>query len=58
MEEVIFCLQKTLMVILKNNISGISVINEDEEYVYVKAGAGVNWHQFVMYCVEHQLWRS
>ncbi len=28
-----------------------TVISEDENYVYVQAGAGVNWHSFVMYCV-------
>ena len=33
--------------VLKNDIPGIAVINEDEDYVYVKAGAGVNWHSFV-----------
>ncbi|MEO8568500.1 MAG: UDP-N-acetylmuramate dehydrogenase [Ginsengibacter sp.] len=38
-------------IILKNSIPGINVINDDDEYVYIKAGAGVNWHQFVMYCV-------
>ena len=40
-------------IILKNGIPGIDVIDEDDEYVYVKAGAGVNWHQFVMYCVSN-----
>lgn len=40
-------------IILKNGIPGIDVIDEDDEYVYVKAGAGVNWHQFVMYCVKN-----
>ncbi len=38
-------------IILKNGMPGIEVINEDDQYVIVKAGAGVNWHQFVMYCV-------
>lgn len=37
--------------VLKNDIPGITIINEDEDYVYVQAGAGVNWHSFVMYCV-------
>lgn len=37
--------------VLKNNIPGINVVNEDDKSFYVKAGAGVNWHQFVMYCV-------
>lgn len=36
--------------VLKNEISGIALIHEDNEYVYVKAGAGENWHQFVLYC--------
>ena len=40
-------------IILKNGIPGIDVINEDNHYVYVKTGAGVNWHQFVMYCVNN-----
>jgi UDP-N-acetylmuramate dehydrogenase len=39
--------------VLKNEIRGIEVIKEDEDYVYVKAGAGENWHQFVVYCVEN-----
>lgn len=39
--------------VLKNEVSGIDIVDEDEMYVYVKAGAGVNWHQFVLYCIEH-----
>ncbi|MBS1513305.1 MAG: UDP-N-acetylmuramate dehydrogenase [Bacteroidetes bacterium] len=37
--------------VLKNEMKGIAVVKEDEEYVYVKAGAGENWHQFVLYCI-------
>jgi UDP-N-acetylmuramate dehydrogenase len=33
--------------ILKNGIRGIDLIREDEHYVYVRAGAGENWHGFV-----------
>ena len=40
-------------IVLKNDINGIEVIKEDNEHVYVKAGAGENWHGLVMYCVEH-----
>lgn len=40
-------------IVLKNEIGGIEVTGEDSEHVYVKAGAGVNWHQFVLYCLEH-----
>jgi UDP-N-acetylmuramate dehydrogenase len=37
--------------VLKNEINGIQKVNEDEKYIYVKAGAGVGWHQFVMHCI-------
>ena len=37
--------------VLKNEIKGISLVEEDEDYVYIKAGAGENWHQLVMHCV-------
>lgn len=39
--------------VLKNEIGGIEVVMEDEDFVYVKAGAGENWHQFVLYCLNH-----
>jgi len=37
--------------VLKNEIKGITELHEDNEYVYVRAGAGENWHQFVLYCI-------
>jgi len=37
--------------VLKNEIKGIETVHEDEEYVYVKAGAGENWHKFVQHCI-------
>lgn len=39
--------------VLKNEVKGIEVVHEDPEYVYVKAGAGENWHQFVLHCLSH-----
>lgn len=39
--------------VLKNNLKGISIVKETEDHYYVKAAAGEVWHQFVMYCVEH-----
>lgn len=38
--------------VLKNEIKGITEVHEDSEYVYIKAGAGENWHRFVLYCIE------
>ncbi|HWC54889.1 MAG TPA: UDP-N-acetylmuramate dehydrogenase [Chitinophagaceae bacterium] len=40
-------------IVLKNEIKGIEELYEDEEYVYVKAGAGENWHRFVMHCIQN-----
>ncbi|MEI9957416.1 MAG: FAD-binding protein [Ferruginibacter sp.] len=40
-------------IVLKNEIKGIEIINEDDDYVYVKAGAGENWHQFVLHCINN-----
>ena len=40
-------------VVLKNEIKGIEVQHEDAEHVYVKVGAGENWHQFVLHCINH-----
>lgn len=39
--------------VIKNEVGGIEVIHEDEANIYVKAGAGVNWHRLVMHCVEN-----
>jgi len=40
--------------VLHNALRGIELIKEDEDYYYVKAMAGENWHQFVTYCVNRQ----
>ena len=39
--------------VLKNEIGGIEMVNEDEEFVYIRVGAGVQWHHFVMDCVKN-----
>jgi UDP-N-acetylmuramate dehydrogenase len=41
--------------ILKNELKGIKKVKEDEHHVYVQVGAGENWHQFVLYCIENNL---
>ena len=35
------------------NLKGITIEKEDQDYVWVKANAGENWHEFVMWCLEH-----
>lgn len=37
--------------VLKNAISGVELIKEDQQHVYVKVGAGENWHGFVENCI-------
>ncbi len=37
--------------VIKNNFKGISVERENVEHVFVKAGAGENWHNFVLHCI-------
>ena len=39
--------------VVKNEIGGIEKTREDNDFVYIKAGAGINWHQFVLYCIEN-----
>lgn len=34
------------------DLKGIDHLGEDNEYLYIKAAAGENWHQFVLYCIE------
>jgi UDP-N-acetylmuramate dehydrogenase len=38
--------------VIKNEIPGIELISEDENHYFVKVGAGVDWHEFVLYCLE------
>tara|TARA_B100000902_G_scaffold19405_1_gene23257 strand:+ start:559 stop:1575 length:1017 start_codon:yes stop_codon:yes gene_type:complete len=42
-------------IVLHNNIKGISVIKEDSKHVIVEVGAGVIWHDFVVWSVSKNL---
>jgi UDP-N-acetylmuramate dehydrogenase len=39
--------------VLKNEIRGINIIQENEQEVIVACGAGESWHEFVMWCVNN-----
>jgi len=39
--------------VLQNKVKGITKIAEDDNYVYIKAGAGENWHRLVLHCIEN-----
>ncbi|OBX25449.1 UDP-N-acetylmuramate dehydrogenase [Gelidibacter algens] len=34
-------------------LKGIEIIDHQEDFVLVKANAGENWHEFVLWCLEH-----
>ena len=38
--------------IIKNNIKGVDIKSQDKTHVDLKIGAGENWHELVMRCVE------
>ena len=40
-------------IVIKNDIKGIEIVKEDDEFVYLKSGAGENWHQFVLHCINN-----
>lgn len=39
--------------VIKNSILGREIILEDDAHVWITVGAGENWHQFVLYCIEN-----
>jgi UDP-N-acetylmuramate dehydrogenase len=41
--------------VLKNEIEGIELIKENDIHSYVKVGAGVIWHNFVLWAIENNL---
>jgi UDP-N-acetylmuramate dehydrogenase len=40
-------------IVLKNNLKGIELVQETDDYVLVKSFAGEVWHNFVMFCIEN-----
>lgn len=40
--------------VVKNELKGIEVVKEDADFVYVEAGAGENWHEFVVDCIRNK----
>ena len=38
--------------VLKNDIPGLDIVKEDANHIYVKTGAGENWHGFVQHCLQ------
>ncbi len=41
--------QKALVIHL--NLKGITIVSEDENFAIIKANAGENWHEFILWCL-------
>jgi len=39
--------------VLHINLKGIKVVQETEDFVYIQANAGENWHEFVLWTLAH-----
>ncbi len=39
--------------VIQIGIKGIELVRQDDHHLWLRAGAGENWHQFVLYCVEN-----
>jgi len=40
--------------VIKNQITGIELLKEDRNHVWVKAMSGENWHEFVLHCIANK----
>ncbi len=38
--------------LIKNEIVGIDFVHEDNQHIWIRVGAGMIWHEFVLYCIE------
>lgn len=39
--------------IIRNEIKGKEIVRETDDHIWLKIGAGENWHQLVLYCVQN-----
>ena len=40
-------------IVIKNQLKGITLVNQTDTNYYIKSGAGESWNEFVTYCVEN-----
>ncbi|HEX7754876.1 MAG TPA: UDP-N-acetylmuramate dehydrogenase [Niabella sp.] len=40
--------------VIKNELRGYEVVQDEEDFVTIKVAAGEVWHQFVLHCLKHQ----
>ena len=39
--------------VVKDEIKGIEIVTENKDYIWIKAGGGEDWNDFVNYCVDN-----
>ncbi|MFI1771650.1 UDP-N-acetylmuramate dehydrogenase [Thalassobellus citreus] len=39
--------------VIQLNLKGISIVSEDEDFATIKASAGENWHEFILWCLKN-----
>ena len=39
--------------VIKMNLRGIEVVEENDAHIWLKVGAGEVWHEFVLHCIAH-----
>jgi len=39
--------------VILNNVKGKEIIDQNQQSIFLKIGAGENWHELVMYCVDN-----
>lgn len=42
--------------VVRLNIRGRELVHEDADHVWIRVGAGENWHEFVSYCMNFHHW--
>ncbi len=42
-------------IVLRNRIAGIEIVEENAEFILLKSGAGVVWHDLVQFCIANNL---
>lgn len=43
-------------VVIKNDVRGVEIVKQDDDFVWVRVGSGESWHEFVLWAVNHQYW--
>ncbi|WP_171294360.1 UDP-N-acetylmuramate dehydrogenase [Acinetobacter sp. MB5] len=46
--------QQIRALVIHINLQGIDILDENDQHVRVKVGAGQNWHEFVLYSTAHE----